>query len=397
MRPESARPWAGGSEPASPDRPHVVFVLGGLGMGGAEAQLTSLLEAGRHVWSGWRVTILTLTTRQDPTLVRRLSALGVRLATVDRGAARFPVFFARLYGWLRRARPDLVHTMLGGSTGTWGRFAARLAGVPRIVHSDRSLAPIRTPWQRRLEPLANRLTDRFLTNATAVAERLAVEGVARDRIRVVRNGVDLDRFDAGDGAGFRHAWGVADDAVVAGFLGMLRPEKRPDLLLDAVMRVPEGRRPSLIAIAGDGELMEPLRARVASDPWLRAHVRLLGVVADTPDFLAAIDVLVLTSDTEGLPNAVIEAMAAGVPCIATRVSDVPDLVSDNGFVIDPGDASALASALERVVRLDRSARAELGRNGRARAEADFDLTRAAERFEAQHQQLLRDVAVRGRA
>lgn len=385
------------AEVAPPARPpHVVFVLGGLTMGGAESQLTSLLEAGRSAWSAWRVTVLTLTTSRDASLARRLEAASVRLVTVDRSTSGFARFFARLARWFRRERPDVVHTMLGGSAGTWGRLAARVAGVPRVVHSDRSLAPRRTAWQRRLEPLANRVTDRFFTNAAAVATRLRADGVDDAKIRVVANGVDLARFDGASGAELRTTWGVSDSARVAGYLGMLRPEKRPGLLLDAVEVLPEIDRPDRIVFAGDGVLMSEIRDRVERTPWLREHVRLLGLVSDTPAFLAAIDVLVLTSDTEGLPNAVIEAMAAGVPCIATRVSDVPDLVSDNGFVVEPGDAPAMAEALRRVQRMPENELRALGRNGRVRAEATFELGRAAQRFHAVHDELLEDLPVRRR-
>jgi len=363
-------------------------------MGGAESQLTSLLEAGGSSWSGWRVTVLTLSALHDASLVGRLEASSVRLATVDRAASGFVGFFAGLAWWFRRERPDVVHTMLGGSAGTWGRLAARVAGVPRIVHSDRSLAPRRTGWQRRLEPLANRVTDLFVTNATAIAERLRTEGVDGAKIRVVRNGVDLARFGDAAGTELREAWGVPGTALVAGYLGMLRPEKRPGLLLDAAEALPQADRPDRIVFAGDGVLMDELRARVERTPWLREHVRLLGLVADTPAFLAAIDVLVLTSDTEGLPNAVIEAMAAGVPCIATRVSDVPHLVTDNGFIVEPGDARAVAEALRSVVRMSSGERRRLGRNGRIRAEATFELGLAAERFQAVHEELLARVPAR---
>jgi glycosyltransferase involved in cell wall biosynthesis len=144
-----------------------------------------------------------------------------------------------------------------------------------------------------------------------------------------------------------------------------------------------------VVIAGDGPLMSEMRSRVDASAWARGHVRLLGIVADTPAFLAAIDVLVLTSDTEGLPNAVIEAMAAGVPCIATRVSDVPDLVTDNGFVVAPGDVEGLAGALGRMRRMEAEERRELGRRGALRAEAEFDLPAAAARFWNAHDEALR--------
>ncbi|MFN2323702.1 MAG: glycosyltransferase, partial [Trueperaceae bacterium] len=199
--------------------------------------------------------------------------------------------------------------------------------------------------QRLVDPLLHRATDLFLPNADAIAERLVRAGAPRARVQVLRNGVDLRRFDPDTVASARPAWGVPEDAVVVGFLGMLRPEKRPGLLLDAVLRLPEEHRPGHVVYAGDGPLMPALRERIAGDPWAAAHVRLLGVVAEAPAFLAGIDVLVLCSDTEGLPNAVLEAHAMGVPVVATRVSDVPQLIDEPAALVPPGDADALATAI----------------------------------------------------
>lgn len=367
--------------------PHAVFVLASLALGGAESQLTSMLEAVHGRPDGLRATVLTLTANHDASLLRRLAAIDVPIATVDRAATSFPAFFAALVGWFRRARPVLVHTVLSGSTGTWGRLAARLAGVPLIIHSERSLAPKRTRIQVLFEPLAHGFTTRFFTNARAIAERLEGEGISSDRIRVLRNGVDLARFTVA-AAPLRTEWGVADDAFVVGALGSLRPIKRPDLLLDAVALLPIPERPDLVVFGGDGPLLAALRARVADDPWSRDHVRFLGQVGDVPRFLAALDVLALSSDTEGLPNAIIEAMAAGVPCVATRVSDVPDLVTDNGYVVTPGDAPALARALAEMRALGTEERTAMGLRGRARAVSEYSLEVAAKRFWDAHREVL---------
>jgi len=365
-----------------------VFVIYGLAMGGAESQLTSLLEASPGYLDTHRVTLLTMVAANDAVLRERLNRLNLSIESVAREGRSFPRFFFELVRWFKRARPDIVHTLLSGTSGTWGRLAARLAGVPGVIHSELSFAPTRSRWQRRLEPLANRLTDRFFPNAHAIARRLMTEGVPTDRIRVIRNGVDLDRFSEGPDPILRETWGLPADAVVAGFLGSLRPVKRPDLLLDALLVMPEADRPKFVAVAGEGVLMGSLQERVRSHPWLREHVRLLGLVVDTPDFFRSIDYLVLPSDTEGLPNVIVEAMASGVPCIATRVSDVPDLVSDNGFLVDPGDAAGLAAAMARMQRLPRNERRDLGLRGRVRAHEHFGLEQAAEHFWSAHLELL---------
>ena len=366
----------------------VVFLLGSLTMGGAEAQLTSLLETDPQRLRRTRVAIVTLSSHRQPALAERLAALPISLYVVDREASAFPAFLLDLVRCFRRLRPRIVHAFLVGSTSTWGRLAAKLAGVPHVFLSDLSLDPAPSRVQRLLDPLLHRVTSRFLPNARAIAARLEREGARPDRIHLVRNGVDLERFDPGRATSPRGAWGASDTATVVGFLGMFRREKRPDLLLDALQALPSDRRPDLVVMAGDGELMGPLRARVESDAWLRDHCRLLGVVDDVPSFLAGLDLLALPSDTEGLPNAVLEAHAMGVPVVATDVSDVRELVGAGGRVVQPGDALALGQAIASLCELPAEELRRMGAAGRNRLEAEFAMPVAAARFWAAHDDLL---------
>ena len=370
----------------------VVFVLGSLTMGGAEAQLTSVLEADPRRLGHTRVAVVTLSAQRHPGIDARLTALGVPIYVVDRAASTFPGFIWRLVRCFRRLRPRVVHAFLVGSTSTWGRLAAKLAGVPHVLLSDLSLDPAPSAVQRRLDPLLHRLTTRFLPNARAIVARLEREGAAPERIVLLRNGVDLARFDPDRVASSRAAWGVTDDAVVVGFLGMFRPEKRPDLLIDALDRLAPERRPDLVVMAGDGALMPLVRERVALDAWLRDRCRLLGVVDDPPAFLAGLDLLVLPSDTEGLPNAVLEAHAMGVPVIATDVSDVRELVGDGGAVVPAGDAGALAAAIADWCARPATERRAAGARGRERVRGEFAMPVAAARFWAAHDDLLERAA-----
>jgi glycosyltransferase involved in cell wall biosynthesis len=161
-----------------------------------------------------------------------------------------------------------------------------------------------------------------------------------------------------------------------------------DLLLEAVLRLPEAERPDALVLAGDGSTMQQIRAIVGDDAWLRDHVRLLGSIDDTPAFLKSIDYLVLPSESEGLPNVVLEAMAMGRPVVATRISDVPVLVSDTGLLVPPSDAEALAAALADMHARGPEGRSAFGRAARARIEAEYDIAKSAERFWDAHLELL---------
>lgn len=369
----------------------IVFVLSKYAVGGAEKQLANLIAARPERARPWDVVTITLTKPRSDDVRRRFEAAGARNVLVDREATSFPVFLWRLIRELRRLRPRIVSTLLDSSVGAWGRLAALLAGVPVIVHSDRGLIPEGTRAHRLLRPLLDRATDRFLPNADAIADRLARNGVPRSKIRVMHNGVDLHVFDPERATCLRDSWGIDADATVLGFLGRIAPVKRVDVLLDAVRRLREDERPDQLVLAGDGASLPEIRATVEGDPWLREHARLIGTIDDAPAFLASIDYLVLSSEAEGFPNVVLEAMAMGKPVVATAVSDVPFLLGDTGILAAPSDVDSLARALATVQTMTPAERAILGRRARERAKREFDIAVCAERFWGAHLELAADV------
>jgi glycosyltransferase involved in cell wall biosynthesis len=374
--------------PVSYTPPKVVFVLSSYVVGGAERQLAALIANRPARTSGLRLETITFLPTGSPELAETFEALGVTNTLVNREALRFPAFLTRLVRVLRASRPDIVHTILDSSTGAWGRLAALLAGVRSIMHSDRSLMTQGTRAHFLLRPYLDRATARFLPNAEAIAERLVRSGVPRDKITVVPSGVDLTRFDPEHTASQRSAWGVPEHAVVAGFLGRFAAVKRLDVLLDAITSLSPDERPDHVVLAGNGPMTPQVEARVDSDPWLAEHCRLLGTVHDVTGFLASIDYLVLPSEIEGLPNVVLEAMAMRRPVVATRVSDVPTLLGDTGFLADPGEVASLREALRQMQSLTPAAREALGRRARARVEQRYDLRVVAERFWQAHLDLL---------
>ena len=377
-------------DPAAEAEPRVVFVLSKYSVGGLEKQLANLIahrpERARHV----EIHAITLQTPRSAEVQRRFEGAGVRTTLVNRDELGFPRFFLDLVRAMRRIRPAIVSTLLDSSAGAWGRLAAWLTRVPVIVHSDRLLATEGTRAHYALRPFLDRVTDRFLPNAHAISERLVASGVPRRKIRVMPNGVDLSVFDPGSARDLRREWGVSEDATVAGYLGRIAPLKRVDLLLRAVQRLPEASRPDVIVLAGDGPSLPQIHELVSGDPWLERHTRFLGSIDDTPGFLASIDYLVLPSESEGLPNVVLEAMAMNRPVIATTVSDVPILVADTGLLVPPSDVAALAEAIADMQQRGHDLRRELGRRARQRIEDEYDIVQSAERFWDAHLELLGD-------
>lgn len=364
----------------------VLFVVHGLGIGGAEKQL---LEYIRRASKGMEIKFVYFRDQEDsPDLLKMYQQIGIRPVLIDRLKSRFPIFLLRLVLEIRKLRPAIVHAYLAGSSGNWGRLAAWLAGVPFIFHSDRSPAPPVSLIHRLVRPFLDRKTARFFVNADAIADWLSGMGVPRDKIIVIPNGVDLDRFMPDAVVSPRPQWGIRQDAVVAGFLGKFRPEKRLDLLLDAVLALPEQERPDYLVLGGDGPLMPMVRQRVESDPWLQKHCLLLGLVEDVSRFMAGIDYLVLNSDYEGMPNVVLEAMAMRRSVVATRVSDVPKIINGVGFLAEPGNVRSLAEALRTMQNIDPARRLAMGEVARARVLENWEIKRAAERFWNAHLEVL---------
>lgn len=287
---------------------------------------------------------------------------------------------------LRRAAAGADLVIAHGSSTLPACALALRSGGPPFVYAN-----IGDPlyWARtRLRRLRVRL---LLGSAAGVAARSNrslevlrdVFGVPEDRLRVIPNGRDVRRFPAVDPstrASARARLGLQESSEVVVCLGALSPEKRVDLAIRAVRDLDV-----VLVIAGEGPDRVELEA--LADMVAPGRVRFLGQVPDVPEVLAACDVLVLTSDSEGLPGALIEAGLTGLPVVATDVGYVRDIVDEGvtGLVVPRGDADAVAAALKHAL----AARQEMGQAARRRCLEHFDMTAVAARWE--------DLAVRSAA
>ncbi len=251
---------------------------------------------------------------------------------------------ARLAGALRAHRADAVvltkwrEYLLGG-------LAARLAGVPLAVASLGLRVAPRGDLKRRL---IFRLADRVVVNAEEIRDGLlACPWIDADRVRVVHNGLDLERFrPGGDGRAFRASLGIPAAAPLALAVGNLTPQKDHDLFARAAARVLARVPEAHFAVVGEGFLRPALEARVR-ELGLAGRFHLAGFAADVRPAYAAADLFVLSSDNEGMAWALLEALACGLPAVATDVSGTRACVRDgeNGVVVPPRDEIALADAV----------------------------------------------------
>lgn len=350
----------------------IVHVLSSFGMGGQERVAYDLAVSQRR--AGCDVVALSLAPPPDGPLAAEFIAAGVDVDRVARPRPGVdPWLVARIARWLRRRRAELVHTH-NRMALIYGAPAARLAGA-RVVHTKHGNNP-RGGTRLVAGNLAGRLVSAFVAVSPETAEFARKRREVDERkLLVIPNGIELGRFHpAADGRDrIRRELGIPADAWVVGTVGRVAAEKNQALLLDAAAPLlGPGTR---LVIAGDGALLPALRDQVAR-LGLGDLVHLLGARRDVPDVLAALDTFVLSSDTEGLPLVIPEAMASGLPVISTRVGGVPSVLDDGqtGFLVAPRDAQALRDRIARL-RADPAGSRAVGDRARAAAIARFSAER----------------------
>jgi glycosyltransferase involved in cell wall biosynthesis len=287
---------------------------------------------------------------------------------------------ARMAALIRAEGVKIVHGT-DFTTNLLGLAAARLAGARAIV-SRVDLGHLRAgfgPWHRRLEKLDARAADLVVVNADAVREMcVREEGVRPENCVVVRNGLDIVGFDRLAAEGLHAPLPVPADAPLVAVIGNLWPVKGHRTLVEAVARLPQELGHVRFVCAGEGPERDHLASRIA-ELGLGERVHLLGHRLDVPAVLTRARAACLCSTAEGLSNALMEAMAAALPVVATRVGGNPELVRDgeNGFLVPSGDPDALAARLSELLRAPEAAK-EMGLRGRRRIEAELSLERMAE-------------------
>jgi sugar transferase (PEP-CTERM/EpsH1 system associated) len=353
---------------------------------------------------GMELGVVKLMNGLDPAKVRsavcstrpagrltRLIPSRVPVFELPRNDGNDPRVVWSLYRLFRRERPDIVHTHAWG-TLLEGLCAARMSRVPAVVHGEHGTLQLR-PHQRWLQRRGWSNVEQVLSVSTRLAERMAGQvGFPLARIGVIRNGVDLMRFAGTARSGARAALDLDADALVVGAVGRLVPVKDHASLVEAAALLRRHGLAPTIVIAGDGPLHDMLLSRAVA-LGIESQIRLLGDRPDIETVLAALDVFALTSVSEGLSNTILEAMAAGLPVVATEVGGADELVERDvtGVLVPARSPSALASSLALLLR-DPAMRAAMGAAGRQRAEREFSLGGMVRQYENLYLSLARRVA-----
>ncbi len=355
---------------------HVLHVVPTLGAGGLELALSRLVAGLQQ--RGMRHSIVCL--KGEAVIADRFDdRVAIHCVHAGRNELLLP---RRLRRILRAARPDVIHAR---NWSAWPDVALARLGLGRgrrlpLVFSfhgtDRAMA---IPWRRRVafRSLA-RITERMFTVSTASRDLLARQvGLDPRSVGIIPNGVDTERF-APLAGGFRKR-GVR---LIVGSVGNLTPVKAQGLLVGAAA-VLAGRGLDIeVRIAGEGPEESRLR-EMATELGIGDRLNLPGRIEDIPAFLRDLDVFVLCSDSEAHPNALIEAMACGLPVVATRVGGIGEVLREGavGRLIDRGDGEALAAAIEEIARDPELAR-DLGKRSRERAVSGYGMDRMTGEYAA---------------
>ena len=370
-----------------PDRLRVLNIIGRMNAGGAARQVETLtLGIDRN---RFHQRLLVGSVGEGETDDLALRGVEVPHQSVG-GLGRAPSplndiqALAALATEIRRFRPHLVHTHTA-KAGALGRAAALAAVIPRqrrpaLVHTFHGhlLHGYFSPRVTRVVTQAERMlawrTDRLIAVGSRVRNDLVTAGIGKaDRWVVVPPGIELRPLASPSAA--RAALGVPVDVPVVAFVARLTAVKRPDRFVAVAAKVVASHPNAVFLVAGDGELARDLRD-AATTAGIAEHVRMLGWTGDIECVYAAADVVLLTSDNEGMPVSLIEAALAGRPAVTPAVGSAAEVVADGetGFVVATGDIDALAAATCRLLA-DTDLRHTMGAAAARRAEQRFSVAR----------------------
>lgn len=364
---------------------HVALLIPGLDrIGGAERQ-TMLLATGLAA-RGWRVSVVALSGRGGEA-ANELRGAGAAFFCLEmRKGLADPRGWLRFHRWLRREKPEVVHAHLPHAAwmARWSRLGAPVRGVIDTLHSTST----GTVGRRLGYRWSGWLADRVTAVSEAVAEaHLAARMAARTKLTVLPNGVDVERWrpDGVVRAAMRREMGL-DGVFLWVAAGRLEAVKDYPTLLRAMVETLET---AFLAVAGAGPLEEELR-HLSKELGLEHRVRFLGFEPEVRRWMQAADGFVLSSRWEGLPLALLEAAACGLPAVATDVAGTREAVANEqtGLLATPEDAKALAGAMTRLMRMPAGERAAMGRRAREFVTERYGLEAVLDRWEALYREVL---------
>jgi len=365
----------------NPNRIRVLKFLNHFNIGGTEQQFV-------HVANGLnpsRFDVEIACFRPEGPLLKSLRPeMPVLTYPVQKGFYHFQSFSSqlRLARNIRERKIDIVHTY-GWYPNVFGIPPAWLARRPTRIASIRDAGAYMTPTKIRALKITCALADCVIANSAAGRDWLVAQGVKPHKVEVIRNGVHVPaqtgKREGGEGGRFRREFGIATDTPLCACIGRAVSGKGIDFYLRAARILADQGRNVRFLMIGAVSVEQDYKSEMetlARDLNLNGRVIFTGQRQDVSDILRDVDIVVHPSLTEGLSNVILEAMAAGLPVVATRVGGNPELVQDGrtGLLIPPKDEAALASAIACLLDDPQTAR-KFGEAGRERIIQEFSISR----------------------
>jgi glycosyltransferase involved in cell wall biosynthesis len=379
----------------------VLHIITRMIVGGA--QENTLLSVEGLNKAGYEVTLATgLETGAEGELLRRargtMRVIPVRDLCRNIRPLQDLRALLQLYRIIRAGRYHIVHTH-SSKAGVLGRLAAKLAGTPIIVHTLHGLVFHNyQPWLanrlwRLIKKACGRITDHYISVSGVIQNKAVAAGIApAENFTTVFSGMELDWFLRAktDPAGTRRELGIPDDALVVGKIARFFSLKGHEQLLEAAPAVVQRYPRVRFLLVGDGILHERLRERARSLGIL-TNLVFTGLVdrERIPQMLAAMDLLVHTSLQEGLPRALVQALAMGKPCVSFDIDGAPEVVipGKTGYLVEPGDTQGLAESICALLG-DSEARCRMGEEGRRIVDPAFRAETMIQRISEVYQSML---------
>jgi len=363
----------------------IILLTPTLDRSGAEKQLT-LLACGLKRTTNWDIEVVAL-TRGGP-YQQNLEEAQIPVTVIGKRFRCDPFALLRLKKLLQNRRPDVLHTWMF-SANAYGRLAAGSKPNYRVIVSERCVDSWKSGWQLNLDRYLRQRTDRLLANSEAVSEFYRDVGYQNSVIEVIPNGVKIPPPRQSEiRTELRSAWQIPEDATVVAHIGRLAPQKRIGDLLWAFQLFHQLVDSSYFILAGDGperEKLEELSISYTCDH----KIRFLGHQPNGESLMDGIDLLWSGSDFEGQSNSIMEAMAAGVPVIASDIPPNRELVlpGQTGELFPLGNRTAVAQLSDRVVS-DPEKYRRMSRASVERMRTKFSVERMVERHRIMYEQLL---------
>jgi glycosyltransferase involved in cell wall biosynthesis len=357
----------------------VLHILANLGTGGAErmaAHIATRLDASR-----FEVAILSISKPLGTDIERSLADAGVKVFYLGKSLGFDYRVYAKLHRALQEFRPDIIHSHV--HVLRYALPSMLLMKPELMLHTVHNIA------EQEVEP-RGRWLQRWAFHRGVVPVAVAQEVAASltrlykiPQCRVVGNGIPTEQyaFPKTPRGEWRATEGFKETDVLFGCVARFAPQKNHTLMLQAFAQGPARDPRAHLVLAGSGELLEAAKIQ-AGTLGLTAQIHFLGVRTDIPDVLAALDVFVLSSDYEGNPLSVLEAMAAGLPSVSTAAGGVPELIENGqqGFVVPVGDVDALAKSMTLLLQ-NKKIREAMGAAAARRATDNFDVSVMVKAYE----------------